>query len=121
LIGRSYYKLKQTDFNGQFECSEIKSVFIIQSDARGAEISFYPNPVRRGDALNIKVGNPSDSNRTSLIELYDMFGNKVLSQNHVSINIEDIQVIVPLELNEGLYILRVIAGKEKIEKRIIIY
>jgi len=30
-------------------------------------------------------------------------------------------VIIPLELNEGLYNLRVIAGKEKIEKRIIIY
>lgn len=121
LIGRSYYRLKQTDFNGQFEYSEIKTVFIVQSEEKGAEISFYPNPVRRGNALKIKVINPSDSNRISLIELYDMFGNKVLSQNQVSINLEDKKVIVPLELNEGLYILRVIAGKEKIEKRIIIY
>lgn len=121
LIGQSYYRLKQIDFNGQFEYSEIKSVFIVESAEKGAEISFYPNPVRRGNALKIKVNNPSDSNRISLIELYDMFGNKVLSQNQMSINIEDKKVIVPLELNEGLYILRVIAGKEKIEKRIIIY
>jgi len=121
LIGRSYYRLKQIDFNGQFEYSEIKSVFIEQSEVKGAEISFYPNPVRRGNALKIKVNNQSDSNRISLIELYNMLGHKVLSQNAVSVNNEDKQIIVPAELKQGLYILRVIAGKEKIEKRIIIF
>lgn len=42
FIGVSYYRLKQTDYNGQFEYFDPKSVFVEQSDVK--DIGVYPNP-----------------------------------------------------------------------------
>ncbi len=41
-FGRSYYRLKQTDFDGSFEYFDIREVFIDQLE----EVRIYPNPVR---------------------------------------------------------------------------
>jgi hypothetical protein len=40
--GISYYRLKQTDFDGQFEYSKIKSINIEKLD--NSHIEIYPNP-----------------------------------------------------------------------------
>ncbi|GJM29013.1 MAG: hypothetical protein DHS20C17_16480 [Cyclobacteriaceae bacterium] len=45
LRGRSFYRLKQTDFDGQFEYSEIRSV---ENLASFREIVVFPNPVVNG-------------------------------------------------------------------------
>ena len=41
-VGVSYYRLKQTDFNGQFEYFDPKSVFVDKSNF--SEMVVYPNP-----------------------------------------------------------------------------
>lgn len=50
LEGRSYYRLKQTDFNGQFSYSEVKSVFM---DNVSHKVQLYRNPVRVGDEVRL--------------------------------------------------------------------
>lgn len=49
--GISYYRLKQTDFNGEFTYSEIRSVKIERKFV--AEYKAYPNPINKGETLRI--------------------------------------------------------------------
>ena len=49
--GISYYRLKQTDFNGEFTYSEIRSVKIEREFV--AEYKAYPNPIAQGETLRI--------------------------------------------------------------------
>jgi hypothetical protein len=51
-LNTEYYRLKQMDFNGKFEYSNIVS--ISNNKAATAEMSFYPNPVK--DLLTIENG-----------------------------------------------------------------
>ena len=55
LAGRSFYRLKQTDFNGTFEYSELVTAFLNQS-AVGNGLNASPNPVNRGGVLRISEG-----------------------------------------------------------------
>lgn len=43
--GLSYYKLKQTDFNGDFEYTSTKTVYVEKPNE--GEISIYPNPAKQ--------------------------------------------------------------------------
>jgi hypothetical protein len=51
LLGRSYYKLKQTDFNGQFEYSEVVSVIFEGSSQ--FDFGLTSNPINLGETLAI--------------------------------------------------------------------
>lgn len=51
LHGRSFYRLKQIDFNGEYEYSEIISVLV--ANKREGYFSLYPNPVIRGHELKV--------------------------------------------------------------------
>ncbi len=44
IIGTSYYRLKQTDFDGRFSYSSIRSVSVEKYKA--AELNVYPNPTK---------------------------------------------------------------------------
>ncbi|MGI9541991.1 MAG: DUF2341 domain-containing protein [Cyclobacteriaceae bacterium] len=72
LIGRAFYRLKQTDFDGSFAYSKIVSVFYSGSGA----IKVFPNPTH-GAELTINF----DRETSDLgIDIYDMSGRKVLSR-----------------------------------------
>lgn len=49
FFGKSYYRLKQTDFNGEFSYSPIVSVY----QGGGQGMILYPNPVVSGDNLSL--------------------------------------------------------------------
>lgn len=51
--GNNFYRLKQTDFNGEFSVSEMVRVFI-EFDAKTIQFNVYPNPIQIGESLNIK-------------------------------------------------------------------
>lgn len=51
LRGRSFYRLKQTDFTGEYEYSEIISVLVVNK--RLDYFSIYPNPILRGQELKV--------------------------------------------------------------------
>lgn len=72
-----YYRLKQIDFNGDFEYSNI-----VNASLRGSEnISFnvYPNPNSNSNDLNLDIY--SVDNTQALIQMYDMLGKIVYTQN----------------------------------------
>jgi hypothetical protein len=60
IIGNNFYRLKQTDFNGEFSISEMVRVFI-EFDAKTIQFNVYPNPIQIGESLNIKYAVSEES------------------------------------------------------------
>jgi len=91
VAGNNYYRLKQVDFNGDSEYSEIRNVFI----GDGGEIAVYPNPT--SGILNVPAGIE--------MQVLDASGRMVsqtlTNGNPVNLN----------ELPEGIYTLRLIQGE----------
>ncbi len=72
--GMSYYRLKQTDYDGHFEYSEVVSVEIGKAIKA---ISIYPNPAT--EVVNLEVQG-SSFNGEMVLTLYDLTGNQLRSQ-----------------------------------------
>lgn len=68
-----YYRLKQIDFDGAFEFSNIVSASL-RGDGQFS-VKVYPNPNQRGDNLNIDIY--SDINTDATLNIYDMLGKVV--------------------------------------------
>ncbi|MFN6944788.1 MAG: T9SS type A sorting domain-containing protein [Cytophagaceae bacterium] len=68
LPGNSYYRLKQTDFNGDYTYSKVASVF---NNYRSSEIYIYPNPT--SNYINLQ-GNYLESGS---IKIYNVQGDEV--------------------------------------------
>ena len=103
--GTSYYRLKQTDFNGDFKYYGPVPVRLEGIDI----ISLYPNPAI--DHIDYSVVSSVEDNVS--ITLIDVLGRKIINesqeikigQNKLSINISGFPV--------GIYMLRLITDTEK--------
>lgn len=85
----NYYRLKQMDYDGQFEYSDIKSVQINGVDKL---VQIYPNPVQ--DELTITEG-------IGMITIYNAIGQPIRQIN----NEEVITKINTTDLPKGIYTL----------------
>jgi hypothetical protein len=75
LNGVSYYRLKQTDFNGDFSYSDIVTVAFSTSDI----ITIYPNPVKE----NLFISNLCED---CIVKVYSSFGKLIYSGSEQKIN-----------------------------------
>ncbi len=73
---KSYYRIKQVDFDGSFDYSEIRVV----SPSSDDEYAVFPNPITSSFTLSFKSSVANDF----LIRLYDTSGKMVLSTSVVS-------------------------------------
>jgi len=74
FAGLNYYRLKQVDFNGAFEYSDIELVNF--SKTTFSEFQVYPNPVSVGTILNVS----SNSDRSFYVTVYTNDGKVVLNE-----------------------------------------
>ncbi len=101
VSGLSYYRLKQTDFDGGFEYSGMVNVTIGVAEPT-AEITVYPNPANTGQQVQINIAN-SDAKFT--VEIYEIGSGRLVynaetaSQNHL--------LDVPDGLAAGAYLVRI--------------
>lgn len=110
--GVSYYRLKQTDYDGEFSYSKIEMVNLVQSDFEILN-SYYYN-----DQLEITI-NSTVVNHLN-VELYSIDGKKVFSLND-EISEERKKIIVPTStFNRGVYMIKVSDGNRVISKKVIL-
>lgn len=67
LNGISYYRIKQTDFDGQYDYSTIRSIIILPT----SNLNIYPNPLK-GAELNI-----SGISELCTFQLFDLSGKLI--------------------------------------------
>jgi len=102
LEGVSYYRLKQTDFDGAFDYSDVRAV----STNGNEQILIYPNPSNSG-----KI-NFSKNTDIGEISIFSAEG-KLIYANYVFKSLE-------LELEPGIYFAQFKNGKELESRKIII-
>ncbi|MEL6274597.1 MAG: T9SS type A sorting domain-containing protein [Bacteroidota bacterium] len=71
-IGKNYYRLKQVDFDGSYEYSEVR---VVEFKSRGVAVEIYPNPA--SDYIQIVF---SDSEEEGRLRLFDAAGRLMVDQ-----------------------------------------
>ncbi|PCI95791.1 MAG: hypothetical protein COB15_11770 [Flavobacteriales bacterium] len=102
LTGISYYRLKQTDFNGEFTYSNIVPVKFIK-DAVDGNINLFPSPVQVGETVNVMFENIFESEL--LVVLRDIQGKEYYSK--IIVEVEDGKLIgIPIDMviPPGIYL-----------------
>ena len=116
FTGRSYYRLKQVDYNGNHTYSPIEGVLIkSQFEHR---LSLRPNPVSKNGTLSIDYLIPAEVGSGALI-IYDLKGRIMLKE---TINSNKSVFTTTLnEFSEGIYLVVIeSANGTKLTKRLVI-
>jgi len=117
LTGTSFYRLKQTDFNGEFEYSELRSVSIAEA-IETFDFKVYPNPISNDDLLTIEYLGLGYSQEISF-QLFKMDGQVVTSGTYGQIPQQIF--IETATLQSGVYLLKIKGKQGKVaHKKVII-
>jgi len=106
INGTAYYRLKQTDFNGDFEYHGVRAVSCEQSN----DISIYPNPFENSFTVQL-----SENTYPITVEIIDYLGRNVHSQVIESATNE----IAFKELAKGTYFIKVFNETTQAVERIV--
>ncbi|NVO01871.1 MAG: T9SS type A sorting domain-containing protein [Bacteroidetes bacterium] len=94
IQGISYYRLRQTDFDGKTTVSDLKSVNI--DNENNQIVKVYPNP---SNGNNVQISIKNDTDQISFLQIYDYSGKIILSSK-----IQGNTFIIPNNtLKTGLY------------------
>jgi Secretion system C-terminal sorting domain len=99
--GVNYYRLKQVDFNGEFEYSPVSSVEF----KNDGEIMIYPTIV--SEELNIELPE-AIANEEVLVDIFSMQGAKVFSANLQGSTVNNVSMPT---LQPGQYLVHVSSGQ----------
>ncbi len=96
--GVSYYRLKQTNFEGEFDYSEVRSVEIERLG--NSQVGIYPNPTER----EIKIIGTEEE--LQQISVYDMFGQNVTFLTKQFRKMKSMVVLDLSNLSTGNYLIK---------------
>ncbi|TPE45160.1 T9SS type A sorting domain-containing protein [Pontibacter mangrovi] len=117
LPGLSYYRLRQVDFDGQYEFSKIISVKA-QERSGTLQVEVWPNPCQSGDcALNIST---AEANQPVRVQLRDLTGRVVFEQSFLNDDTPIQLTQQQLEGLQGVFILSAEAGQEVTQQRLVL-
>ena len=102
--GQIFYRLKQVDFNGDFTYTD---VIMVEYFSENTRISVYPNPLYKGQSLQIKHSVVGESTIHIFNSNGQLLKTSILNNSHQSINID--------ELSAGVYFYQVQIGKQFLE------
>ena len=108
--GNNYYRLKQIDFDGAFDYSDIR---VIEFTKAGIEISIYPNPTN--DVVNIQL---DENIIEGELQLYDQLGRLVLQDT--IIKSEYLKTIKVSQFPNGVYTINIISDDQRFSEKFIV-
>ncbi len=111
-----YYRLKQTDFNGQFEYFKPASVFCDES--KGG-LNVFPNPANSSDNINMTID--GEKEKQILVVLYDVEGRETFSKLFVK---EEGKNLYTMDLEgkiaPGIYFIKASSDDHTLSKKIVV-
>ena len=116
MNGRTYYRLKQTDFNGQFEYSKLVAV-----DFHGLQgehdFALIKNPVQNGEIVYLEF---SESLSAQPITVQMINGSGRVEQQLDQVVDSTLEMQLSSPKKSGLYIIQVISNQGRISKKLIV-
>ncbi len=106
--GINYYRLKQVDYDGAFEYSDVISV---ELSTKLGSYRVFPNPVK-GASFSITS---EDGQQPAQIQLYNMVGQEI----KLPVSLSGVYQL-PVSLVKGTYILRMELGGETYLERLVV-
>lgn len=114
LRGKSFYRLKLQDKNGQFRYSEQRTVTITDM---ADQVIIMPNPASTTATVYLKSNNAGDA----FVSLFDVQGRKLRTEKLQIVSGGNTLVLRNLDqLPEGTYIVQVVSGQEVVSKKLLI-
>ncbi len=116
----NYYRLKQVDFDGAFEYSDVILVRmknVLSSDEM--DFIMYPNPT--SDAtVNIELSS-LDYSKSLLIEVVNLNGMRILSEHYETGNFgRTINLDLGYSIKRGIYIVRIAQNDRHVVKKLVV-
>ncbi|MCZ6694319.1 MAG: T9SS type A sorting domain-containing protein, partial [Bacteroidetes bacterium] len=116
LPGLSFYRLKQTDFDGTFTYSHLVSVNNLNNFGPD-EINIYPQPSL---GSNFTINMAGNINQNIQLDIYDINGNKRFSRSYSDVDPKILEGN-QLNLESGMYIVRAQGINFVISRKLLIY
>lgn len=120
MKGISYYRLKQTDFDGRFEYFKLVTTDLSESEDGICLLNVYPNPCTGNCTINLDDC-PLSSNEVD-VQLYDAVGNKITNRIQPKNSDSDVSFYINTNnnLSPGVYIVRSKTGTKLQTQKVII-
>lgn len=110
----SYYRLRQTDYDGRYSYSDV--VRIVNGGLQSM-LNVYPNPVKSGESLFIKVG--GEHGKTTQLVISGIAG-KIFFKGVVDLSSEKTLNDLNVDLECGVYFVHVVSGNSTETRKVII-
>lgn len=102
--GDYYYKLKQVDFDGQFEWFRVVLIKVAPDDHKTWEI--FPNPVGEDRIVHLRLPETIDQSQAPVFELLSVSGKRFYQTRLHSQN-DRFDVRIPAYVKAGLYLAKI--------------
>ena len=118
LFGKSFYRLKQVDFDGQFEYSPVVSINN-PFTGQAMKVMVFPNPTS-AENINLRVLTGNQENKIS-VQLIDALGHRFIDEKMSPETFNQDLILRPEEgLAKGVYFLMVTQHDDVVKQRLIV-
>jgi|GEM_PF-4643823 len=116
MDGLSYYRLKQTDLDGKFSYSQVKSVNT-GTGTTSRTVSIFPNPVTQNEYVQVAVTDVKDGEL--YVSVFNQVGQQCFEARYPANTVPSIQVR-EFSASAGLYILQARKGNTIIREKLVV-